>query len=144
MELLADEPDWLIVLIGTNDAAFVRDPPTKSRVSPEETAKNLHALRDLIQAHSNARLAWITPPPAIEARVNEDATPAGPAWSDEDLEELAKLVHEVAGEDPLVDLRKTFGNPANPDYLLPDGLHPSLEGQKAISAAVVERLSREH
>ncbi len=144
LELLAEEPTWLIVLIGTNDAAFVRDPPTKLRVSPEETAKNLHALRGLIQAHSSARLAWITPPPAIEARVNEDATPAGPVWSDEDLEELAKLVHGVAGEDPLVDLRKTFGNPANPDFLLPDGLHPSLEGQKAISAAVVERLSREH
>ena len=144
LELLAEEPDWLIVLIGTNDAAFVRDPPTKPRVSPEETAKNLHALRSHIQAHSSARLAWMTPPPAIEARVNKDAPPAGPVWSDGDLEELAKLVHEVAGEDPLVDLRKTFGSPATPHFLLPDGLHPSLEGQKAITAAVVERLSREH
>jgi len=42
--------------------------------------------------------------------------------------------------DPVVDLQAIFGTPANPDYLLPDGLHPSLAGQKAIVTALIERL----
>ena len=141
LDVLEEEPDWLIVLIGTNDAAFVRDPPTKSLVSPEETSKNLRALRDLIEARSSARLVWMTPPPAIEARLaGED--PRQPVWRNAGLAEVARLVREVAGEDPLVDLWKVFGDPAEPDFLLPDGLHPSLAGQKAIAAALVERLGR--
>ncbi len=143
LDVLEEKPDWLIVLIGTNDAAFVRDPPTKPLVSPEETAKNLRALRDLTEARSNARLAWMTPPPALEARVDEDASPAGPTWRNVELTEIAGLVREVAGEAPLVDLWETFGDPAEPEFLLQDGLHPSLAGQKAIAAALVERLSRE-
>jgi len=59
------------------------------------------------------------------------------------LAKVARLVCEVAGEDPLVDLWEAFGDPAEPHFLLPDGLHPSLAGQKAIAAALVERLGRE-
>jgi len=142
LDMLEEEQDWLVVLIGTNDVAFVRDPPTKSLVSPEETAKNLRALRDLIEAQSSARLVWMTPPPAIEPRLaGED--PRQPTWRNADLAKVARLVCEVAGEDPLVDLWEAFGDPAEPHFLLPDGLHPSLAGQKAIAAALVERLGRE-
>ncbi len=139
LEVLEEDPDWVLILIGTNDAPFVREPPTKTLVSPEETAKNLRALRDLVKARSGARLAWMTPPPAIEDRTAE--APAGqPVWRNADLAEVARLVREVAGEDPLVDLWEAFGQPAEPKFLLPDGLHPSLAGQKAIVAALVERL----
>jgi acyl-CoA thioesterase I len=83
----------------------------------------------------------MTPPP-----VNEDRTasvPAGqPAWRNEDLKKVARLVWEGAGKDPVVDLGKAFGDPANLELLLPDGLHPSLTGQKTIAAALVERLAR--
>ncbi len=142
LDVLEEEPDWLIVLIGTNDVAFVRDPPTKPLVSPEETAKNLRALRDLIEARSNARLVWMTPPPAIEARLaGED--PRQPTWRNAGLVEVARLVREVAGEDPLVDLWEAFGDPVEPELLLPDGLHASLAGQKTIAAALIERLGVE-
>ena len=140
LEVLDEDPDWILVLIGTNDVAFVREPPTKSLVSPEETAKNLRALRDIARALSDARLVWMTPPPAIEDRVLEDASPIDPVWRNKDLAEVARLVREVAREDWLVDLWEAFGEPAQPEFLLPDGLHPSLAGQKAIVAALVERL----
>jgi acyl-CoA thioesterase I len=90
---------------------------------------------------SEARLVWMTPPPAIEARVAEGSDGGEPTWRNADLAEVARLVREVAGKDPLVDLWKAFGEPAEPELLLPDGLHPSLAGQKAIAAALVERLS---
>ncbi len=141
LHVLEEDPAWILTLIGTNDVLFVREPPTKAQVSLEETEKNLRALRDLIEAQSGARLAWITPPPGIEDR--QDISPIGqPVWCNADLAEAAKLVREVAGEDPLVDLWAAFGNPAKLELLLPDGLHPSLAGQKAIAVALVERLAR--
>ena len=141
LDVLHEEPAWILLLIGTNDVPFVREPLTKSLVSREETAKNLRTLRDLARTRSDARLAWITPPPAIEDRITEGTSPAEPVWCNADLADVARLVREVAGEDPLIDLWEVFGTPADPEFLLPDGLHPSLVGQKAIAAALVERLS---
>jgi lysophospholipase L1-like esterase len=43
----------------------------------------------------------------------------------------------------LADLWEVFGNPPEPEFLLPDGLHPSLAGQKAIAAALVKRMGGE-
>jgi acyl-CoA thioesterase-1 len=140
LEVLEKDPAWIIVLIGTNDVAFVREPPTKSLVSQEETGENLRALRDLVVTLSDARLVWMTPPPVIEDRVAEGASPIGPVWRNEDLAEVAQLVHDVAGGGSLVDVWEAFGEPARPEFLLPDGLHPSLAGQKTIAAALVERL----
>lgn len=142
LDVLEREPDWIITLIGTNDVAFVREPATKSLVSREETGKNLHALRDLAKALGDARLVWMTPPPAIEDRIFDDASPNEPVWRNADLSEVAELVREVAGADQPIDLWQAFGEPANPEFLLPDGLHPSLAGQKAIAGTLVEQLSR--
>jgi len=140
LDILEGNPAWIITLIGTNDVPFIRDPLTKSLVSPEETGKNLRALRDLAETLSATRLVWITPPPAIEERTTE--VPAGePVWRNADLAKVANLVRDVAGEDPLVDLWEVFGEPTDPELLLPDGLHPSLAGQRAIAAALVEQLS---
>lgn len=84
----------------------------------------------------------MTPPPAIEARAVEDPSvaPQQPVWCNANLRKVAKLIRGVAGEDTLVDLWEAFGDPAKPEFLLPDGLRPSLAGQKAIAAALVERL----
>ena len=141
LHVLEEDPAWILSLIGTNDVLFVREPPTKAQVSLEETEKNLRALRDLVTAQSGAHLAWVTPPPGVEDR--QDTSPTGqPVWRNADLAEVAKLVRAVAGEYPLVDLWAAFGNPPKREFLLPDGLHPSLAGQKAIAVALVERLAR--
>src|SRR5918998_1395672 len=89
LDILEASPAWIIILIGTNDVAFVRDPRTKSLVSREETHKNLLTLRDLAEALSAARLVWITPPPAIEARVVESSSPSEPTWRNADIAEVA-------------------------------------------------------
>ena len=78
----------------------------------------------------------------MEDRTTEEAhsTLLQPAWPNNDLAEVARLVREVSGEAPLVDLGETFGDPPTPDLSLPDGLHPSLAGQSAVAATLVERL----
>lgn len=140
LHVLEEDPAWILSLIGTNDVFFVREPPTKAQVSLEETKENLHALRDLAKAQSGACLAWMTPPPGIEAR-QDISLATQPVWRNAGLAEVARLIREVAREDPLVDLWEVFGDPARPEFLLPDGLHPSLAGQKAIAVALVERLA---
>lgn len=140
LDILESDPAWIFILIGTNDVAFVRNPRTKPLVSLEETGKNLRALRDLATKLSEARLVWMTPPPALEARVAAGSSPSEPTWRNADLAEVARLVREVAGRDTLVDLWEAFGDPPEPELLLPDGLHPSLAGQRAIAAALVEQL----
>ena len=139
LDVLESDPAWIFILIGTNDVAFVRDPRTKPLVSLEETGKNLRALRDLAETLSEARLVWMTPPPAIEDRVTESSPPSEPTWRNADLAEVVRLVREVAGRDTLVDLWEAFGDPPEPELLLPDGLHPSLAGQRSIAAAFVEQ-----
>lgn len=141
LDVLEGRPDWILIMIGTNDVAFVRDPPTKSLVSLEETGENLRTLRKLATTLGAARLVWMTPPPAIEDRIAEGSSLAEPTWRNAELAEVAKLVREVAGEDPLVDLWEVFGDPVQSEFLFPDGLHPSLAGQKAIAVAFVEQLS---
>lgn len=42
---------------------------------------------------------------------------------------------------PVVDIRALFETPADPDLQGPDGVHPSLVGQRAIAGAFVERLT---
>jgi len=41
----------------------------------------------------------------------------------------------------VVDVQAVFGTPADPELQGPDGVHPSLAGQKAIARAFVERLT---
>jgi acyl-CoA thioesterase I len=57
----------------------------------------------------------------------------------EDIDAAVEAVRRQP--DPVVDLQKALGLPVNSDYMLDDGLHPSLAGQKAIVRALVERLT---
>jgi hypothetical protein len=59
-------------------------------------------------------------------------------WHDEDQEEVADVVR--GSDDPVVDLQDVMIDPTNPELLLPDGLHPGLEEQRTIAAALVEQL----
>jgi acyl-CoA thioesterase-1 len=141
IEVVQRQPDWIICLAGANDARTHGQSPTKTLVSLEETAKNLEALRQFAATQTTARWLWMTPTPVIEAQL-ATAWPLALfqiRWSNRDLAAIAEVMHQLP--DPVVDLQRAFGNPANPDLLLPDGLHPSLAGQKAIVTALVAQLS---
>jgi len=141
LEVVQQQPDWIICMAGTNDARTHGQSPTKTLVSVEETAKNLAMLRNFAATQTAARWVWMTPTPVIEAQIATDwfLAPFQVVWSNKDLVAIAEIMRHLA--DPVVDLQTIFGNPTNPELLLSDGLHPSLAGQKAIVTTLIEQLS---
>ncbi len=139
LEVVREKPDWIIVLAGTNDARRHGYPEAARMADPEATDRNLRALRRLA-GRTGARWIWMTPPPVIEAQITADwqLGPLELSFRNADLAVLASCIRQYA--DPVVDLQRVFGDPADPAYLLPDGLHPSLAGQVAIATALVHTL----
>ena len=141
VDVVVQEPDWIICMAGTNDARRHGRWPTKVLVSIEETRKNLEMLRNFAATQTSAQRVWMTPTPVIEDQIASDwfLGPRQLVWSNEDLSAIADAVRDQP--DLVVDLWTTFGTPADPDLLLPDGLHPSLAGQIKIVSDLVDRLS---
>ena len=134
-------PDWIICFIGTNDARRHGRFPLKPLLSAEETARNLAALRHFGATQTSARWVWITPPPCIPEKIaaHWHLSQGQLSWVNEDLIVIGDAVRRQS--DPVIDLQALFGAPARSDWLLDDGLHPSLAGHVAIVSALVSRLS---
>jgi len=137
----AQRPDWVICCLGGNDVTRVGPEPNKPQVSLQESIENLKAMRRIASTQTDVEWIWISPP-----TFHEERAAAYPPfqmgqshWRNADVDAIADFVGEQ--EDPVVDLRAVFGMPAHPDLQGPDGVHPSLAGQKAIARALVERLS---
>lgn len=83
----------------------------------------------------------MTPAAVIEDRKTGSPylVPQQLMWPNEDLEEITDDVREI--EDPMANLQDVIRGPVDPGLLLPDGLHRSLEKQRTMVAALVERLA---
>ncbi len=134
-------PAWIISMMGTNDVRRHGEDPTKILVRHDETEANLNMIRNFAEEQTEANRIWMTPTPVIEDRIADSPflAPQQLMWRNEDLEEVADIVRGI--DDPVIDLQDVMRNPVDPELLLPDGLHPSLEGQRTIAAALVERLA---
>jgi acyl-CoA thioesterase I len=135
------EPDWIFCLLGGNDATRVGPEPNKPQVGPEETARNLEVMRHIASTQTEARWGWITPPTYDEGRASSfpPFKMGQSIFLNDDVIAIGDYVREQ--KEPVVDIQAVFGLPADPDLQGPDGVHPSLAGQKAITRAFVERLT---
>jgi lysophospholipase L1-like esterase len=135
------KPDWVLCLLGTNDVTRVGPAASKPQVSLDETVANLVELRRIAAAKGVGRWVWLTPPPFVEERAAADpgSILGESGWHNDDV--LALTIEMRRFADPVVDLCEVFGLPPDPVLLDPDGIHPSLDGQAAIAAALVERLN---
>jgi len=143
LDVVVEGPDWIICMAGTNDARLHGRSPSKVLVSVEETAKNLDMLRHMAATQTQARWVWMTPTPVIEAQIAGHWMLSGfeLSWRNADLLAVRNAVCQCP--ETVVDLWDVFGHPPDPRFLLPDGLHPSLEGQVAIVRTVVAQLAGE-
>jgi len=135
-------PDWILFLVGTNDARTQGPHPTKTLVHHEETARNIAELRQRVSGETTANCVWITPPAVNEAQVaaHQGLARFGVRFRNEDLERVAKIVRE--GDGAVIDAYSTLGSPPPSDLLMDDGLHFTLAGQKRIALEVIRGWSK--
>ena len=141
LDVAQEHPDWIICMIGTNDARRHGRAPYKILVSLDETIRNLAALRHYAAAQTAARWVWMTPATVIPDKIGAHwlLGESQLMWSNDDLRAIADAVRRMP--EPVVDLQAAFGLPPDPALLLDDGLHPSLEGQKVILKSLVKLLA---
>lgn len=139
--VISQEPDWIVCLLGGNDATRIGPEPNKPQVGIEETAENLEAMRRIAGEETGAEWVWITPPTYDEQRASSfpPFKMGQSVFRNDDIVAVGDYIRRQ--EEPVVDTQAVFGLPADPRLQGPDGVHPSLAGQKAIARAFVERLS---
>ncbi|GHE36532.1 hypothetical protein GCM10017673_43960 [Streptosporangium violaceochromogenes] len=134
-------PDWVLCMLGGNDAQRLGAADGPTLVSLDETERNLHALRHLVARNVTARWVWITPSAVDEARVA--AYPpfrrAGLTWANRDVDAIGQVMR--AQPDLTVDGYSVVARRTGEGVHLDDGLHLSLAGQRALTAALVGTLT---
>ncbi len=137
-EVVGRQPDWILFLLGTNDARTQGPHPTKTLVHPEETARNLAELQKRVSRETTARASWITPPAVDEEQVARHGGLArfGVRFRNQDLARVAEIVRGV--DERAIDAFVKLGAPPSAELLLGDGLHLSLAGQKRLALTVLE------
>jgi lysophospholipase L1-like esterase len=137
-EVVGQQPDWILFLIGTNDARTQGLHATKTLVHHEETARNIAELRQRVSRDTKARAVWITPPAVNEEQVAAHGGLArfGVRFRNEDLARVAKIVRDIDGA--AIDVFSTLGTPPLADLLMGDGLHFTVAGQKRLALEVIK------
>ncbi|RSS53874.1 SGNH/GDSL hydrolase family protein [Streptomyces sp. WAC01280] len=134
-------PDWVLCMLGANDTQRLgrgAGAPGTRLVSEAETARNLLALRELGGTDDlGDRWIWLTPSSVDQERA--DAYPhfrrAGIGWTREDIDGVADFL--LGLPDLTVDTRQ-----ATAGLHLDDGIHLTLDGQRAVAVALVEALAK--
>ena len=134
-------PDWVLCLLGGNDAQRLGSTDGPTLVSLAETERNLRALHDLATQRTAARWVWLTPTPVDETRVAtyQPFQRAGLTWANHDIDAIGQIL--TAQPDPTLDTRPVIGRQTAEQSHLDDGLHLSLAGQQALAVALVDTLT---
>jgi acyl-CoA thioesterase-1 len=133
--ILALEPDYVLILIGTNDAQG--HPLTRVPwISDEETERNLRVLGSVL-SEVGASLVWLAPPPfRLEDIARHWYVGELPIeWSVERHEAKRQIV--LAQDGLTFDTASVIGE--RPEDFL-DGIHPSLEGHLRLAEGLVNAL----
>ena len=137
-EVVGLQPDWVLFLIGTNDARTQGPHATKTLVHHEETVRNIAELSQRVSRETKARAVWITPPAVNEEQVagHWGLARFGARFRNEDLARVAKIVRDIDGA--AIDVFSTLGTPPPADLLMEDGLHFTVAGQKRLALEVIK------
>lgn len=125
-DVLAHEPDWVIVNLGLFDSTKLSFAPGRTIIPLSETWENLATISDGIKTVTENPPIWITPTPVVPELLEEmelfDFT-----IDESDLSQVRQILLGKAGY--IVDpLGKRMGSPPEAWYYLSDGINPSLSG----------------
>jgi lysophospholipase L1-like esterase len=139
--LFFHRPDWVLCMLGGNDAKRLGSTDGPTMVSLAETARNLRALHDLATQRTAARWVWLTPTTVDETRVAayQPFERAEITWTNHDINAIGQIL--TTYPEPTVDTRTVLAAQTAERFHLDDGLHLSLAGQQAVAAALVNTLA---
>jgi lysophospholipase L1-like esterase len=139
--LMQRQPDRVICGLGGNDTLRNGAGATKPLVSIEETERNLAELRHLATTQHGAEFVFLT-----RWQIDPERIAAYPVFTEnqvrilpEDWDAVNEAIRRQEGR--VIDLVPVFGSPPVEEYLEPDGLHPTLAGQRELVRAMVAGLN---
>jgi lysophospholipase L1-like esterase len=125
-DVLAHEPDWVLISLGTFDTQRLSFSPARTLISLTETWENLSTIDDAIATVTENPPIWITPVPVIPGLL-EEMELFEFTIDDRDLAAVREIILGKRGY--IVDpLGRRMGYPPEAWYYLSDGLNPSLSG----------------
>lgn len=126
-DLIAHDPDWVIVALGTFDAQRLHVAPDRTLISLAEFWENINAVEETVKDLTDNPIIWITPPPVITEMLQKMRLFDFDIF-EEDLRRYREILSGKTGY--IVDpAGKRMGDekPEAWNYLS-DGMHPSLSG----------------
>ena len=140
VDVYADlEPDWVILMVGTNDFRFHTEQVNVTMLSKSETERNLLLIRQLIENELGARLVVVTPPPVVRPGVTVGTAARAVGWREGYDASLAEFIRsEFANH---IDVHSVLGGVAVDGLFEEDGVHPSVDGQKLILRTILHHLA---
>lgn len=141
--------DIVITMVGTNDGrryGALIDGETEFgplAISDADTAANLAQLDRMIRGVTGTAGLWMTPPPVDDARIREHPSPrsAGMVWRTADIAKKAELLPTLFPGRMISTATAFAVTSPDVELLLPDGLHPTLNGQLVLAHAAMELLA---
>ncbi|MBZ2198243.1 SGNH/GDSL hydrolase family protein [Occultella gossypii] len=128
--------DWILCMLGGNDARRFDTAAGPRLVSEPETERNLRLIRRRAGGGRDLRWVWLTPTPVDEAKIAAYPYFAGMTWTNRDVSALAATLASTG--DLVVDSGPSVG--VDEPYL-EDGLHTTLAAQANLAAHVLVALA---
>lgn len=127
-DVLAHEPDWVIVALGTFDAQRLHVEPNRPLVSLADYWENTKTFEEAVKEVTDNPLIWISPPPVITDMLQKMRLFDFDIF-EEDLQNIREVLSGKQGYivDPMGSRMSSDGEVEAWNYLS-DGLHPSLSG----------------
>jgi len=125
-DVLSNDPDWVIVSLGTFDAVRLSIAPGRTLLPLSETWENLTTIENAIKEVTDNPVIWLTPPPVIPELL-DGMELFDFSINEKDLFQIREILTSKTGfiVDPL---GKRMGKPPESWYYLSDGINPSLSG----------------
>ena len=140
-DVAAHKPDWVVVMMGTNDAGFFRPPNTHADTPRVPIAEFEKHMRDIIGRARGigAGVVLCTSVP-MSAHYGLKGLPAyvknGLNYL---VEQYAEVTRRLARELdlPLAEVYDAFQRHPQRDAFIPDGIHPDPRGQRLIAETIL-------
>lgn len=141
-DVLAHEPDWVIVALGTFDAQKLHVEPTRPLVSLADYWENTKTIEEAIKEVTDNPLIWISPPPVITEMLQKIRLFDFDIF-EEDLQNIREILSGKQGYivDPMGS-RMSSDDEVEAWNYLSDGLHPSLSGHVNTVKELIRHLTQ--